>query len=91
MTVTATRKRFYKNTGIVQNDSKWEVTLDHRRLKTPNGQVLLVPSEPLARAIAAEWDSQTEIISLPTMHLVTRYADFCITITLQGGFLLTQS
>ncbi|KAG6460887.1 hypothetical protein O3G_MSEX012279 [Manduca sexta] len=65
----ATRKRFYRNTGIVQNDSKWEVTLDHRRLKTPNGSVLLVNSEPLARAIAAEWDAQSEAISQPTMHL----------------------
>ncbi|KOB75055.1 Lethal (2), partial [Operophtera brumata] len=37
----ATKKRFYRGTGIVQNDSKWEVTLDHRRLKTPNGKALL--------------------------------------------------
>uniref|UniRef100_A0A2A4IY97 ATP synthase mitochondrial F1 complex assembly factor 2 n=1 Tax=Heliothis virescens TaxID=7102 RepID=A0A2A4IY97_HELVI len=65
----ATRKRFYRGTGIVQSDSKWEVTLDHRRLKTPNGQVLAVNSEPLARAIAAEWDAQTEVIAQPVMHL----------------------
>lgn len=60
----------------MQNDSKWEVTLDHRRLKTPNGKVLTVPSEPLARAIAAEWDAQTETITQPTMHLV-RQNTFC--------------
>ncbi|XP_061728196.1 ATP synthase mitochondrial F1 complex assembly factor 2-like isoform X1 [Cydia pomonella] len=65
-----TRKRFYRNTGIVQSDSKWEVTLDHRRLKTPNGSVLSVSSEPLARAVAAEWDAQLEHITQPTMHLV---------------------
>ncbi|XP_013182903.2 ATP synthase mitochondrial F1 complex assembly factor 2 [Amyelois transitella] len=65
----ATRKRFYRNTGIIQNEQNWEVTLDHRRLKTPNGKVLLVNSEPLARAIAAEWDSQKEYIALPVMHL----------------------
>lgn len=65
----ATRKRFYKNAGIVQNEKKWEVTLDHRRLKTPNGRVLLIDSEPLARAIAVEWDSQTDVIVQPTMHL----------------------
>lgn len=57
----------------MQSDQKWEVTLDHRRLKTPSGQVLAVSSEPLARAIAAEWDAQTEIITLPTMHLVSNY------------------
>lgn len=61
----------------MQNDSNWEVTLDHRRLKTPNGKVLTVPSESLARAIAAEWDAQTEIILQPTMHLV-RQNYFCI-------------
>ncbi|XP_072936882.1 ATP synthase mitochondrial F1 complex assembly factor 2 [Epargyreus clarus] len=65
----ATLKRFYRRTDIVQNDKKWEVTLDHRKLKTPNGKVLTVHAEPLARAIAAEWDAQTETIAQPTMHL----------------------
>ncbi|CAH2067111.1 unnamed protein product, partial [Iphiclides podalirius] len=65
----ATHKRFYRRTDIVQSDDKWEVTLDHRRLKTPNGQVLKLGSEQLARAIAAEWDAQNEIIAQPTMHL----------------------
>lgn len=63
------RKRFYRGTSVIQSDSKWEVTLDHRRLKTPNGKVLAVSNEPLARAIAAEWDAQTEHITQPTMHL----------------------
>lgn len=66
----ATRKRFYRNTGIIQNEKQWEVTLDQRRLKTPNGRVLIANSEPLARAIAAEWDAQKDIIVQPTMHLV---------------------
>lgn len=57
----------------MQNDSKWEVTLDQRRLKTPNGKVLTVPSEALARAIAAEWDAQTQYIVQPTMHLVKQF------------------
>ncbi|KAL4712925.1 hypothetical protein ACJJTC_011995 [Scirpophaga incertulas] len=65
----ATRKRFYRGTAIVQNENKWEITLDHRRLKTPNGCVLNVDSEPLARAIAAEWEAQIEVIAQPTMHL----------------------
>ncbi|XP_034826037.1 ATP synthase mitochondrial F1 complex assembly factor 2 [Maniola hyperantus] len=65
----ATQIRFYRRTDIVQNEKKWEVTLDHRRLKTPSGQVLMVNTEPLARAIAAEWDAQREYISQPTMHL----------------------
>lgn len=55
---------------MIQSENKWEITLDHRKLKTPNGQVLAVTSEPLARAIAAEWDAQTETIAQPIMHLV---------------------
>ncbi|KAJ0181986.1 hypothetical protein K1T71_002708 [Dendrolimus kikuchii] len=65
----ATRKRFYRGTGVVQSENKWEVTLDHRKLKTPNGRVLALTSEPLARAIAAEWDAQSETIAHPIMHL----------------------
>ncbi|CAG9098475.1 unnamed protein product [Plutella xylostella] len=65
----ATRKRFYKGTGIIQNENKWEVTLDHRRLKTPNGKPLLIHNEALARGIAAEWDAQSDVITQPTMHL----------------------
>lgn len=69
--ISGTRKRFYRTTGIVQNDSNWEVTLDHRRLKTPNGKVFSVVNEQLARAVAAEWDAQSEFISQPTMHIVS--------------------
>lgn len=68
--ILATHKRFYRRTDIIQNEKSWEITLDHRRLKTPNGKVLTVNTEPLARAIAAEWDSQHEHISQPTMHIV---------------------
>nr|XP_032510554.1 ATP synthase mitochondrial F1 complex assembly factor 2 [Danaus plexippus plexippus] len=65
----ATHKRFYRRTDIVQNEKHWEVTLDHRRLKTPNGRVFTVNTEPLARAVAVEWDAQHECITRPTMHL----------------------
>lgn len=70
MYFTASLKRFYRRTDIVQSENNWEITLDHRRLKTPNGCVLTVNTEQLARAIAAEWDSQQEHIAQPTMHLV---------------------
>ncbi|VVC92217.1 unnamed protein product [Leptidea sinapis] len=65
----ATRKRFYRRADVIQNDRNWGVTLDHRKLKTPNGQLLTVNSEDLARALAAEWDAQQDIISQPSMHL----------------------
>lgn len=41
-------KRFYKNTGVLQSNGKFEITLDNRKLKTPTGTVLIVNSEPLA-------------------------------------------
>ncbi|KAG8222122.1 hypothetical protein J437_LFUL002118 [Ladona fulva] len=53
----------------MRNDGKFEVTLDQRKLKTPNGNVFRVPSESLARAVATEWDSQKEKIELGTMFL----------------------
>ncbi|XP_071453818.1 ATP synthase mitochondrial F1 complex assembly factor 2 [Hetaerina americana] len=65
----APRNRFYKKTGILQNEGMFEVTLDQRKLKTPQGNVFRVPSESLARAIAVEWDSQREKIDLSTMFL----------------------
>ncbi|XP_014235605.1 ATP synthase mitochondrial F1 complex assembly factor 2 [Trichogramma pretiosum] len=65
----ATVKRFYKNTGILSNGDKFEITLDQRRLKTPMGKEFYVKSKPLALAIAHEWDSQKDIINRTNMHL----------------------
>ena len=67
----AGRTRFYKfvgveaveaspdsTNGIKQHGTMYKVTLDNRNLRTPAGNVLLLPSLPLALAIAAEWDAQ---------------------------------
>lgn len=43
-------KRFYKNTGVLNCDGKYEVTLDNRKLKTPTGSPFVLKSEPLAIA-----------------------------------------
>lgn len=64
-------KRFYKNTGILESNGKYEITLDQRKLKTPKGNLFVVDSEPLALAIATEWNSQKEKIMQTSMHLVT--------------------
>ncbi|GJQ70570.1 hypothetical protein Trydic_g22969 [Trypoxylus dichotomus] len=64
-------KRFYKNTGILYSNGKYEVTLDQRKLKTPKGNLFLVSSEPLALAVATEWNSQKEKIVQTSMHLTT--------------------
>lgn len=63
-------KRFYKKTNVLYNEEgKYEITLDQRKLKTPKGTVLQVESEPLAIAIATEWDHQKETINRSNMHL----------------------
>lgn len=67
----AAPKRFYRKTGILQSDGKYEITLDQRKLKTPNGNLFVVESEPLALAVAAEWDAQKDKIMQNSMHLVS--------------------
>lgn len=62
-------KRFYKQTNVLSTDAGYEVTLDHRKLKTPNGTLFTVKSEPLAIAVAAEFDSQKEHIERSRMHI----------------------
>lgn len=65
----ATRKRFYRKTGILYSDGKYEITLDQRKLKTPGGKHFSVQSEPLALAVATEWDAQKDKIQQSNMHL----------------------
>nr|XP_023012058.1 ATP synthase mitochondrial F1 complex assembly factor 2 [Leptinotarsa decemlineata] len=64
-------KRFYKETNILRSEGKFEVTLDQRKLKTPMGNVFAVESEPLALAVATEWNSQKDKIIQTKMHLTT--------------------
>jgi len=55
------------------NDStSWHtVTLDSRKLKTPLGLPLALPSLPLALAVAAEWDAQKKYLQPAQMPLMT--------------------
>ncbi|TGZ33728.1 ATP synthase mitochondrial F1 complex assembly factor 2 [Temnothorax longispinosus] len=67
----ATVKRFYRRTNILSSGDKFEITLDQRKLKTPQGRVFEVNSKPLALAVAAEWDAQKETIDRGSMHLTS--------------------
>ncbi len=54
------------------NNTKWYgITLDGRKVSTPMGQTLAVPSETLAYMIAAEWDNQRKDIQPSNMPLMT--------------------
>jgi chaperone required for assembly of F1-ATPase len=70
------RKRFYQHAGVGQG-VPYPILLDARTVKTPAGAALAVPAEPLAQAIAAEWDAQRERIDPATMPL-TRLANTII-------------
>lgn len=65
----ATLRKFYRKTNILLCNGKFEITLDQRKLKTPQGKILQVESKPLALAIATEWDMQKNIIDRSSMHL----------------------
>jgi len=71
------RKRFYKNVSVVQNNGKFEINLDNRKLKTPSGTLFEVENEALAHCVANEWLSQKEFIYLSQMHL-TGLSNTCI-------------
>ncbi|KAH0632042.1 hypothetical protein JD844_020066 [Phrynosoma platyrhinos] len=68
---TPKRRRFYQNVTISQGEGGFEISLDHRKLKTPQAKVFTVPSETLALAVANEWDVQQDTIKSYTMHLVS--------------------
>lgn len=49
----------------------YEINLDKRKLRTPHGNIFKVPSEPLALAVATEWNAQDKIVNRHAMHFVS--------------------
>lgn len=62
-------KRFYKEARVRPGDGGGEVVLDERPVKTPARRPLALPTEPLARAVAAEWNAQGDEVRPRTMPL----------------------
>lgn len=62
-------KRFYKQAAAIAVDGGVAIELDGRPVKTPARAALIVPTEELAEAIAAEWNGQGEQIDPRTMPL----------------------
>jgi len=63
-------KRFYKEVSVAARDGGPAVLLDGRPVKTPGGNNLVLPTEKLAAAIAAEWRQQGDDIAATTMPLL---------------------
>ena len=79
------QKRFWKYVTTNHDDSGHWIELDGRRVKTPAKSPLNVPTEAMARAIAAEWDGQNDIVNPMTMPF-TRTANAAIDkVALQHG------
>lgn len=70
-------KRFYKTAGTEAVDDGFAVMLDGRPVRTVMKRPLVLPTEKLADAVAAEWAAQGERIDPPSMPL-TRLANVTI-------------
>ena len=66
-------KRVYREVRTRVAGEGWGVALDGKPMRTPAKNELIVPTEALASAIAAEWDAQQDEIRPATMPL-TRLA-----------------
>jgi chaperone required for assembly of F1-ATPase len=76
--MTARPKRFYRAVSVDGAAPAFRVLLDGRPVRTPAKGELVVPSKPLAEAVAAEWAAQGERIdpdSLPLTRLVNSAID----------------
>jgi chaperone required for assembly of F1-ATPase len=62
-------KRFYGQAAASPEDGGVAVLLDGRPVRTPGRNLLRVPTEELAEAIAAEWNAQGEKIDPRSMPL----------------------
>ena len=63
-------KRFYKQVSIAPVEGGFGVLLDGKSVKTPARNTLVLPTERLAQAIAAEWQGQGEEVIATTMPLL---------------------
>lgn len=70
-------KRFYKAASVIaapEGLSGFQVALDGRPVKSPAKADLVVPTRPLAEAVAAEWADQGDKVAPDTMPLMTLVA-----------------
>jgi chaperone required for assembly of F1-ATPase len=70
-------KRFYQAVRVASSGQGHGILLDERPARTPARQPLVVPTAPLAEAIAGEWREQRETIR-PELMPLTRLASTAI-------------
>lgn len=62
-------KRFYKSADAAKQEDGFGILLDGRPVRTPAKNVVMVPRERLALALAEEWNAQAEVIDPEKMPL----------------------
>ena len=62
-------KRFYRQAAVSPEEGGVAVLLDGRPVRTPGRNLLRVPTEELAEAIAEEWNAQGETVDPQSMPL----------------------
>jgi chaperone required for assembly of F1-ATPase len=71
-------KRFYKSAEAAKQDGGFGILLDGRAVRTPAKNIVTVPGEKLALALAEEWNAQVEVIDpgkMPLTRLVNSAID----------------
>jgi chaperone required for assembly of F1-ATPase len=71
------RRRFYAHASTAAAAAGYAVFLDDQPVRTPARRPLAVPTSKLARAIAAEWEGQRDVID-PSRMPLTRLANAII-------------
>ena len=72
-----TARRFWRAEEVVREGEGWGVRLDGRPVRTPSRRALVVPTEAMAKALAAEWTAQGDVVD-PASMPVTRAANSAI-------------
>ena len=68
-------KRFYRQAAVAAADGGFRVMLDDKPIRTPAKALLVLPTRPLAEAIADEWREVPEPAEIKAEHLpLTRLA-----------------
>jgi len=71
-------KRFWTDSAVEQESGGFTVLLDRRSIRTPKGRPLLLPTEAMAQAVAAEWgavEDEVQPLSMPITGLANAAID----------------
>lgn len=71
------QRRFWTSARVEASSVGFEVRLDDRPVRTPSKEPLVLPTKPLAEAVAAEWDNQQDVV-VPDSMTFTRMANSAV-------------